>query len=302
MTRDQLTRSLARLVASDKLTRDEARAILAAFDAGLIAQSELPLAGQAAGIALTESLARQAAARLYARLGLDPARTRIIPISARERFVVQIIDTYEDLSFQTTRSFARGDLSVREWHQAMKDLVSDDLLQQAHLGKGRDLTPREIERLQEVATRQAAYLRRFADEVAMREQRAKHAERIARRELGQEATEEAVQARVAELQSRRMSEAQIRARAQMYAGESYQAFWQQREREEEREGMVAYYISVDQPSTCSPCLSAEQNGPYLPGSAHPWPGSVCLGKGHCRCRLEYRLEPDTYARLRARTA
>ncbi len=61
-------------------------------------------------------------------------------------------------------------------------------------------------------------------------------------------------------------------------------------------GWVVDYISRDDVRTCTNCLEAQRQGPYLPGQG-PMPGAVCLGRHRCRCRREYRYDPVMYARL-----
>lgn len=85
------------------------------------------------------------------------------------------------------------------------------------------------------------------------------------------------------------SEAAIGARLSLYSG-SGRAEWFRGHEEDTGEGDVVDYVSLDDNSTCYPCLLAEENGPYLPGVG-PFPGEVCLGRGRCRCKRVVRHDP-----------
>jgi hypothetical protein len=83
-----------------------------------------------------------------------------------------------------------------------------------------------------------------------------------------------------------MTEPQIARRSAMYSGAGRAQWFRARELSE-GEGILVYYVAVDDKVTCLPCFSAEENGPYKPGEG-PFPGEVCLGRGSCRCRRESR--------------
>lgn len=78
------------------------------------------------------------------------------------------------------------------------------------------------------------------------------------------------------------SEAAIGARLSLYSG-SGRAEWFRGQEKDAGDGDVVDYVSLDDNSTCTPCLLAEEQGPYLPGIG-PFPGEVCLGRGRCRCK------------------
>ena len=96
-----------------------------------------------------------------------------------------------------------------------------------------------------------------------------------------------------------MSEAAIRSRAVLYGQTGVGSFWRGAQ-PAAGTGWITHYDALDDDGTCSPCSEAERNGPYIMGSDHPVPGSVCLGRGRCRCKLRYEFNPTVYARLTGR--
>jgi hypothetical protein len=90
------------------------------------------------------------------------------------------------------------------------------------------------------------------------------------------------------------SEAVIGARLSLYSGAG-RAEWFRGEEDDAAPGDVVDYQSLDDNSTCTPCLLAEEQSPYPPGEG-PFPGEVCLGRGRCRCKRVVRR--DRLAALR----
>src|SRR5690606_361524 len=135
-------------------------------------------------------------------------------------------------------------------------------------GAGRALTRDQLRLLDELVRGQESWLYRFAGEIA------------ARRAVG-----------------RPFSAGYLAGRSRQYGGVGWQAYWQAEEGNHAEYGIVVVYRSRDDGYTCSPCLAAERDGPYLPASPHPWPGEVCLGRGYCRCELEYIYDPVIYEQL-----
>jgi len=274
-----------------------------------VATGEAQLAGQAAeevseaagGDATEEAI--EDAARQIRENGLlsegDGGPSRTVDIDSRRRFVITVMEDFDGDAFDDARAVIEGNMDAGQWHERMLDRVRNDLLQQARLGKGRPLTPEELADLQEVMDDQAERLKRFADEVAARNELADNAEQAARRQLreeGKDVTEEAVQELAEDFRSRRMTTDQVAARSRMYKGRGYQKFWEFNEKDAGQD-VVVDYIARDDSATCGPCQAAEAGSPYLPGSG-PMPGAICLGGGHCRCERKRRVDPETAAELR----
>ena len=231
-----------------------------------------------------------------------PGPSRNVDIDSRRRFTITVMEDFDGDVFDDARAVTQG-MDAETWHERMLDRVRRDLLQQARLGKGSPLTADELADLQEVMDDQSERLKRFADEIAARNELADNAEEVARRQLrdeGEDVTEEAVEELAEGFRDRRMTEDQIAARSRMYKGRGYRAFWEKAEESATggRSDMIVRYRAQDDSATCIPCQTAEANSPYLAGSDHPYPGSVCLGGGHCRCSLDFQQAPETAAQLR----
>lgn len=272
MNREQLLNMLERLVREDTLTTEEAGAILRAFDAGEISAEDLPLPPERSRITLEEVSGAAVLALLAERLGTTPDALRSIGQRERRNLSLDLIEMLNERSAAAVRSYAQGG-SVQDWHQAMQDVVRDDVVHQATLGKGEALSSQEMEGLQVIMDGrpgepgQSGYLKKFAEEIAA----------LAALGAG-------------------MSEALIRSRSQTYFGKGYEQFWRQSE-EQAGPDEIIRYVAIDDNRTCGPCREAEDNGPYLPGEG-PMPGEVCLGRGHCRCYRERETNPELAAQLR----
>ena len=345
MTREQFLSALAvltqRYAETDGavgISQEEATALLELYDAGEIDPRQLPLPfeeatrGPIAQLTLeraAETVAAEAASMaVIERTGVVPAIALNAPQPKRTRIAQQSMELFDEEVRRFAREIFERDMRPRDWHSKMIVRLRQHLLQQAQLGKGEPLTPQELNALQETMTEQSEYLRRFADEVAVRNELADSAETVAERRLKKEArqearerlargagkevsdislsaadeaaekpSEEAIEEFADDLRGRAMTEDQIAARARQYKGRAYEEFYRQREEQIEDEGTVIDYIAVDDGATCSPCAQAERAGPYLPGQG-PMPGGVCLGGGHCRCVRKSRRDGETAAELR----
>ena len=95
-----------------------------------------------------------------------------------------------------------------------------------------------------------------------------------------------------------LSAAAIAARASLYGGVGWDAYWRGAEGAVSvKHGQIVHYVARDDNGTCAPCRDAQANGPYVVGRQHPVPGSACLGGGRCRCELRFEYNPQVYARL-----
>jgi len=195
-----------------------------------------------------------------------------LPFQRKRRLARDFVDYFHEEANQRTEKYLFGDFDdgLRRWQVAMREAMRDDLMAMAAAGKGRTLNEDDLNRLGRVWRRQQSHLQRFAEEIA------------ARREAGSP-----------------MTKKQIKARARMYAGSTYTTYWRWTG-EQYGVGYLVEYDAVDDGGTCSPCLEAERNSPYLATEPFPLPGSAtCLGRGHCRCELDFRLDQEAYRNLEA---
>lgn len=317
MNRDQFLDALAVLVERYEQTggrvgisQEEAGALVRLFDAGQIESGQLPLGFEEATrgeiVQLTagraaETLATEAASMaVIDQTGVVPAIALNAPHDQQINIAHQAMEVFDRDVRQLAQDVLEGSIRGRDWHSQMIVSLRQHLLQQAQLGKGAPLTPDELSEIQDLMREDARFLKRFADEVAVRNELAESAEEIAERRLqqeGREVTEEAVQELAEELRGRPMTEDEIAARARQYKANAYEEFWRKGEEQIDDADVVVDYVAVDDQNTCSPCYQAEQNGPYLPGQG-VFPGEVCLGGGHCRCVRRRRTDAETAAELR----
>lgn len=315
MTRAALLALLALYVDAQRLTEAEARALVRAWDAGLIGEGDLPGEPLAPGaLATLYALALRSALRRLARAfaasygqdpgALSPSAVRAVlaaldsrPLAERLRLLdaTRADDLRGALSREAQRrtavlfatpeaaTFGPGAQgtarlsagSVRRWQEAMRQAYAEDAAALARLGAGGPLTPAQEARLARVVASRAGYVDRFAVDLT----------RMAAGEIAP------------------LSEAQIRAAIVRRSGDARSLFFENAA-ERETAGMafpVIYYRALDDPQTCEPCAAAEAGNPYRVGEA-PLPGSVCLGGGYCRCTHEYAEDPAAHARLNPPTA
>lgn len=292
MTRDDVLDLLAALVAADRLAESEARAILRAWETDAITDDDLPASPD------DEALARIILPLLA--LGLESIATRFVQLRAALRVLAggtsleerdatarAILDASGDAGdARTRRLFTARDGapdrppvlgSVRRWHDEARTAVADDLAALARLGFV-NVPGDETTILARAVVQQGDHLDRFAVRITLG--------RVGPANGG----------------LRALTEAETAARLRSYAGVPFATFYRGAMRPaslggELGPGWVLDYISLDDGGTCVPCLRAERSGPYVPGTPHPMPGGVCLGRGHCRCKLAPRFSPTDYDRL-----
>lgn len=272
MTRAELVNLLADLVLRLVITEDEARELLVQFDRGEWVDLPAPLAEAIAPATQEEGdnawlfalgliglgAALQADAARQARRQIDERNA----VAARNRMRTAFEEEMQRLARQ-----AAGNGDIIAWQRQMNDAVSRYMLGQAQAGRGRPLTGAEIAELSRQIQEQRAYVYRYAGEIA------------ARRANGDP-----------------FGEAYLLNRNTQYGGAGWGLWFRGAEADVEP-GWVVDYVARDDSRTCSPCLNAERNGPYLPGQG-VFPGEVCLGRGFCRCERRRRYAPDEYRRLR----
>jgi hypothetical protein len=272
---------LAQLTADGEITEEQAAGILLNWQTltGLETILPLPMAEGireeeidddmilAILIAVLGARARGARrpADIYARLA--PQYRRPVIDMIQDYHATQAGDLAEDL--------AAGRLSIEDWQRRVRTLNQSVTRAMAELGAGRDLRGMR-DRLTAIQRTQAAYLQRFAEQIAARRLIAANPQLFPTGAAG-------------------LTVNQIAARVRLYTGAGRALFFEGAEQDRQGDaGWVIRYEARDDPDTCSPCSAAE--GYYLPGEG-PYPGDVCLGAGNCRCVRFAVFAPDVYARL-----
>jgi hypothetical protein len=197
-----------------------------------------------------------------------------MPPEEREELWNEARDEAEQQMDEITRQYKAGDVTLREWHEGMRDAVRDFAAEAAMIGHAGILTAEERGALQADLDEQMGFLRRYADTVAVR--------------AGVDEMDET--------DTTEVSEGLMLNRSSQYAMLGVAAFWAALRDEESGDGIIARYISQDDGGTCSPCLDADISSPYLPDTV-PTPGVVCVANGKCRCRVEFEFNPTVYAQL-----
>jgi len=276
---------LARLVADGDITEKQAADIIAYWRdrpaAELAALLPLPLA-EGVGARRASSDDDQLVFFLIAVAGVGPnARA-----AQRRAGADRVQDAHAALSESLANELTAGRLPVARWQAAQRALNAHTLSVMAATGSPR-MTADLQQRIAATEQEQAAYLQRFADQLAAR----KLAEALPEDDDQREGLLRALVA---------MGAAYIARRAASYSGAARGVFFRALESGDVgpmgggRSGwVIAYRVNHDE-SLCSACLDAE--GYYLPGDG-PMPGEVCLGGGQCRCWREDVYDPVLWAQL-----
>lgn len=252
MSRDDLLDFLARALDAGRVTTAEAAAIMDAFEAD-------PSAFPAWLLPLPLALAAPALADLSAR----PRLTRTLR-TQRATVSLRIVDSFDAEAFRAARAYSDTG-NVRAWQEAMRDLVGRDLMTQAQLGAGRTLLPSEALAVRREADRQAAYLARFAEEIAAKALRAV---------VGAGAV---------------WTAAAVYERARQYAGAGRGLFQTLHERGY-GPGWRFRWDARDDGGTCTRCASF--SGKLYRAGEGPMPGVDCYARGKCRCRRTPVYQPE----------
>lgn len=260
--RDRLIDYLARLVADGVITEAEAARIISDYDAGEVEEFELPLAPDE--LPIDDDHTAEIIAALL--LLLNRSEIASIPQQAQLAVIDQVQDEFERIVRGLASRYSTGLMSLPTWQAEMLTAMRQHTAQQMMVGSRRTgLSPSQLTRLDEIMRSEGAFLSRFADQIAAQG-----------------------------LTGALMSEAQIANRAALYGGVGRgEAF---RWAEGTQTGYVVDYISRDDIRTCSACITAQMNGPYLSGQG-PFPGQVCFGRSRCRCYRRLRYDPVTYRLL-----
>lgn len=274
MTRDEYLLLLAEAVERGAISEDDARQLLALFDAGQLDPDRLPLpTGDALGAMRTpvdadegdgnEALA--ALLLLLALLGMRQHRLgrHLDAVTRRAARDVLRVEWERAVARLARQLASTGDVAT--WHAGMTAEIRRYYVRQMTAGLGRSLTAAELGQLEAVLEQQAGYLLRFASDAG---------HRLA---LGNP-----------------LGEGYLTQRGRMYGGQAWGLWHQGNEAGEDQPGWVSEYIAVDDSGTCAPCSAAQ--GYYLPGTG-PWPGEICDGGSNCRCERFVVYAPEIYRSL-----
>lgn len=282
MSREEFAEMLAQLIATGKITLAQAANLQQRFLIGDIIEASVPIPLKMLPGRLTKTEFQNAlrAAAVFLtpaegkRLLTSGDRPRItstppeVKKFLRERLRNHFRGDFEATMRQHARMLSEGG-NVNGWHASMIREQRAYIARQMTAGLGRALAEPEIDEVNRLSVQQQGFLQRFAGEVSVR------------RLLGRD-----------------FSLAYLTNRSLQYGGVGWGAWFRGNEIAEARgDGYVVRYISVDDGRTCSPCRSAEANGPYLPGKA-PTPGEICRGHGLCRCRTEVVFDMDAWRKLK----
>jgi len=163
--------------------------------------------------------------------------------------------------------FTKG-ARTRDWHRGMIRLVKNNALKNEMLGRERVLTSSEKKSLFSKLTPELERLQKWADDIGLK--------RMIHQDISIDG---------------------LVARGNLYAGFGRSLFYETAG-ESAVDFIVEDYISVDDAGTCSSCLEAQDNGPYLP-SEGPMPGVICEGFGNCRCERQQRVDRIAWLTLTA---
>jgi len=260
MSRDELLAYLTRAVADGLMSEEEAAGVLRRFDEGQ----------DLGGLSLPPQTPGVDGAAVGAAMATLAGLVALSPSGARDALQARYEQAVETLA----ERLASGALSVAGWQGAMLETLRLHLLAQAGAGNG-GVVPREMTgEIEAALTREAAYLSRWADQIV----------------AGLLVTPPGGATGAA------LSLAALTSRAGLYGGSGWALWYRANELDYTRRGYVVDYIARDDERTCDACLSAEANGPYLPG-AGPYPGTICRGGGRCRCERRERYDLAAWQRL-----
>lgn len=266
-----------RLVEDGEITEVEAEQF--ALDFELYADTELasPLENVLPDPLTTAFLSLSLiAAVLYAilrrRVQSIPRAIPALSAAQRVAMIGAMQDSFQSAVVGLARDVSTGAITIAEWQRRFLSEISSSYRAAAIIGFGSvDLPPDVDQMLRLQVLRQTAFLGRFADHYSL-----------------------------SILNQNPWSADYLATRSMMYAGAlravGYRALEMQYE---ERVGWVVQYIAVDDDRTCSECIDAMANGPYMIGEG-PFPGEVCLGRSRCRCRRELVYDEAAYERLVSR--
>jgi len=278
---EQLAELLARLVGDKTITEEQAKAIIAYW-------RDRPADELAAllPLMLAEGVGpRQEDDDLPPWLPVALLAERLLPRANRRRMIDDLQDRHAEQMAWLAVDLEAGRITVAEWQRQARAVNAKLLAFAARLGGGGTVQMQQY--VARVEQEQAAYLQRFADQLAAR--------KLAEAMPDDDDTRKALLAALLT-----MGAGYIARRAASYSGAARGVFFRSLESGAtgpmggSRDGwVVAYCVNHDE-RLCSACLDAE--GYYLPGDG-PYPGEVCYGGGACRCERMSVYDPVVYAQL-----
>lgn len=157
MTREELIERLDLAVQAGTITLEEAREILALYDAGGIDPDELPLPVADGGNHLQQAL-----------IGLIPLAFFGYSYPARVSLKLRMLHGYDSSVANVALLLAERVPRIRQWHDTAGTMVRDLTHRLAELGAGRRLLDVEARAVRTALVGELAYLQRFADEISFR--------------------------------------------------------------------------------------------------------------------------------------
>lgn len=216
--RDRLIDYLARLVADGVITEAEAARIISYYDAGEVEEFELPLAPDE--LPVDDDHTAEIIAALL--LLLNRSEIASIPQTAQLAVINQVQDEFERIVRGLAGRYSTGLLSLPTWQTEMLSAMRQHTMQQMMVGSRRTvLSPGQLTRLEEIMRSEAAFLSRFADQIAAQG-----------------------------IEGALMSEAQIANRAALYGGVGRGEAFRWAEDAGAQTGYVVDYVSRDDIRTC----------------------------------------------------
>lgn len=276
MTYDEFLDLLQRLVDDGEITGAEAEELLSRYDEfadiGLALPPESMLPDEDGMAALIIALLIFV---LYNTLQRQVARDNIGAVLTRLSYAQRVAsfghvqDLFQAEVSTLAQRLASGAINVSQWQRQFSQAIAVHYRTAAQLAFGSTALSNTAEQaLRLEILRQQAFLSRFADHYSLSVMRGEP-----------------------------FSEGYLANRSRMYAGGMRAVSYRIIEMTyADTDGWVVYYIAVDDERTCSECMDAMVQGPYLMGNG-PHPGEVCLGRDRCRCRREPIYDPQAYQSL-----
>jgi hypothetical protein len=277
MTFDEFLDLLDRLVADGELTLAEAEILALQYDDLDLDEVLAPEQLRGWGDDLDPITWAIIAATLFSILKKVTGRANVTQTVAalsygqKNAVFGAVQQSWQQSTAALSADLANGVLTPAQWQIQMNESLLSHFRSAAYLGYGTTtLTPAQQAAFDAAVRVQQAYLSRFADNYQL-----------------------------SVLRGTPWSVQYIANRANMYSGAMRAfAFRSVEGTTGPGSGWVYLYIAVDDERTCSPCIEAMRNGPYLAGEG-PYPGEVCEGRHRCRCQRTPIYDPDAYGRLTA---
>lgn len=276
MTFDEYLDLLDRLIADGTITFAEAEVLALQYDEfddidAILAPEDMESWSERLDLVVLAIIMAALFSLLRRSTGRNNASSTLAALSYQQRTAMfgTVQDSFQQETAALARDLANGVLTPAQWQSAMNSSILSHFRSVAYAAYGTTgLSPAQEAAFQNAVRVQQAYLTRFADQYIL-----------------------------SQVRGQPWSAQYIANRAAMYSGAMRAfAFRAVESRSDFTAGWVFYYVAVDDDNTCSPCIEAMQQGPYLSGEG-PVPGEVCLGRSRCRCNRYPVFDPDAYQTL-----